>query len=605
MEQPLSPDVEKLLQQLQRNRFFDLRKGTAKKLGKLGVSDLRVVNALITTMESDPAPLVRREAAEALRAPAHQEILQQHPDLMKKVLEMQAAQQSRSATAKQAEEANGQVIGCYWPVIFTLGVWLIFMLVVLFGVSLFDPESELLPNKASAQATRIILLTAPTLLSSLLLGMGLYFFGVIRGKHQGWWIPGIFILLLIPNIVLVNWQFDKAVRSRATSIEYWHTSPERLFVNTVRCVRTKDKNPCQAVYRCDSYSCNCDDDGCHTCYHQCPYAAFELQHVEEYATGDTRIIRGNQLPEDPQGHRYRSSEPIPQSVIAEVGVGAPPLWLQYKEQAEQGIFRPVTLEKQYLNWFVALSERDAYLGSVDSEWVQRFANRIPDLKRSPNSDDSIDFIYTVAYEMSPNERGEWVYWLNNMLPAAGMELQASVRVVLVEDADALEHPGEFATAVQIDWSSQKHGENLLPKNSAVFVLFVEPGGGQIAKARVFTGMPIGNVGLQTVENLEPILVSQPLEPERLMGGITTKRGDGKIYYRISDNPGTITSLLWGLDNPNTKFVRVSMEDNFGNLRKLAKPSLEQSSLIVLFIFLLNLMAAAGVAVAWVVFRNYA
>ena len=88
MEQSLSPDVEKLLQDLRAEQtlFNSVRIGAAKRLGRLSVSDLRVVNALIAAMESDPTPAVRREAAQALRAPAHQEILQQHPDLNKKVL---------------------------------------------------------------------------------------------------------------------------------------------------------------------------------------------------------------------------------------------------------------------------------------------------------------------------------------------------------------------------------------------------------------------------------------------------------------------------------------------------------------------------------------
>jgi len=94
MEQPLSPKVEKLLQDLQSGQLNAVRIRAATELGKLDASDLRVVEALVTAMESGPSAMVRERAAESLDAPAHQEILQQHPDLMTQVLEVQAAQRS-------------------------------------------------------------------------------------------------------------------------------------------------------------------------------------------------------------------------------------------------------------------------------------------------------------------------------------------------------------------------------------------------------------------------------------------------------------------------------------------------------------------------------
>jgi len=86
MEQPLSPEVERLLQELRPDQPFNaVRIKAARELGKLGASNLRVVEALITAMESDPIDAVREAAKESLWAPAHQEVLKQHPDLMMKV----------------------------------------------------------------------------------------------------------------------------------------------------------------------------------------------------------------------------------------------------------------------------------------------------------------------------------------------------------------------------------------------------------------------------------------------------------------------------------------------------------------------------------------
>jgi hypothetical protein len=112
MSQPLSPDVEKLLHDLQPEQVFNaVRRHAAKKLGELSASDLRVVKALIAAMESDLAFIVRKEAAESLRAPAHQEVLQQHPDLMKKALEIQIAPRGRSVTPDTVPSAEQGVAG--------------------------------------------------------------------------------------------------------------------------------------------------------------------------------------------------------------------------------------------------------------------------------------------------------------------------------------------------------------------------------------------------------------------------------------------------------------------------------------------------------------
>jgi hypothetical protein len=93
MEQPLSSDVAQLLQDLLPDQPFGVREKAVEKLAELNVSNLQVINALIATVESDPAFLVRKKATEALRASVHQTFLQQHPDLMRKVLGTKAAQQ--------------------------------------------------------------------------------------------------------------------------------------------------------------------------------------------------------------------------------------------------------------------------------------------------------------------------------------------------------------------------------------------------------------------------------------------------------------------------------------------------------------------------------
>jgi uncharacterized membrane protein YeaQ/YmgE (transglycosylase-associated protein family) len=85
-----SADARELLADLRSEGSSEtVRALAARKLGQLSTSNLRIVNALIAAMESDPAPAVRKEAARSLNVPMHRAILQQYPELMNKVQEMQ------------------------------------------------------------------------------------------------------------------------------------------------------------------------------------------------------------------------------------------------------------------------------------------------------------------------------------------------------------------------------------------------------------------------------------------------------------------------------------------------------------------------------------
>ena len=79
-EEALSPEVEGLLRRLGPWSPEQTRRDAAAQLGRVGTSSLRIVQALITACES-PSDLVSRAAAKSLRAPVHQEYLQQHPEL--------------------------------------------------------------------------------------------------------------------------------------------------------------------------------------------------------------------------------------------------------------------------------------------------------------------------------------------------------------------------------------------------------------------------------------------------------------------------------------------------------------------------------------------
>jgi hypothetical protein len=81
VERPLSPDVEEHLSVLLSGKLRLARKKAAEQLGSVGTSSPRIVQALTAACRSDTHSLVRRAAATALRAPVHQECLQNHPKL--------------------------------------------------------------------------------------------------------------------------------------------------------------------------------------------------------------------------------------------------------------------------------------------------------------------------------------------------------------------------------------------------------------------------------------------------------------------------------------------------------------------------------------------
>jgi Tfp pilus assembly protein PilF/sugar lactone lactonase YvrE len=81
-QESLPQEVEELLHVLQSGTLYSARGDAAEQLGKVGTSSPRIVRALIAAYESDFSSTVNRAAAKSLRAPVHQEYLQQHPDLM-------------------------------------------------------------------------------------------------------------------------------------------------------------------------------------------------------------------------------------------------------------------------------------------------------------------------------------------------------------------------------------------------------------------------------------------------------------------------------------------------------------------------------------------
>ena len=107
-EEALSPEVERLLRDLQPARLFTSRLRAARQLGGLDSSSRQIVQALATVAEMDDSDEVRAMAAQSLRAPVHHEYLKEHLD-QKRAAE--TTHQQRPITDRrvpQAEERAGR-----------------------------------------------------------------------------------------------------------------------------------------------------------------------------------------------------------------------------------------------------------------------------------------------------------------------------------------------------------------------------------------------------------------------------------------------------------------------------------------------------------------
>jgi hypothetical protein len=102
-QESLPQEVEELLRVLQSGSAALDRRDAAEDLGKVGTSNPRIVRVLIGAYESDPSSMVNRAAAKSLRALAHQEYLQQHPDLMEAT---ERALQERPGADRQRSRPN-------------------------------------------------------------------------------------------------------------------------------------------------------------------------------------------------------------------------------------------------------------------------------------------------------------------------------------------------------------------------------------------------------------------------------------------------------------------------------------------------------------------
>ena len=173
--------------------------------------------------------------------------------------------------------------------------------------------------------------------------------------------------IITPVVSKIGWEMAKS--SKMTYHEYrngWETNTQ---IDSTKCHKN---GACHYSYECDphlvTYSCNCHQscsgtgnsrscsESCDTCtkieYDDCPYVDYEYDYIVNTTLGDYTIDT-NRFPENPQHHRWRESETIPERVIEKAGVGAPDFWKLVDKRIREGKPGPITKISDYRNLIYA------------------------------------------------------------------------------------------------------------------------------------------------------------------------------------------------------------------------------------------------------------
>jgi hypothetical protein len=292
-------------------------------------------------------------------------------------------------------------------------------------------------------------------------------------------------------------------------------------------------------------------------------------------------------------------------------MGIHPFWAAAKERVESGNPGHVTKRMVYDNYLLA---SDLTILNEYSDMIEMYleANLLPPVQYDVHSWYWADKVYFVNYHA--NNPTEWHKRMGNLNSGLGTELQGDLHLVIVQSDAVNTAPDTYLIALKAYWqNSEVFGDNVISKNSIIVVLGTEDGN-TVKWARAITGMPGGNEHMITAISRQ--LKGLPIEPETIIGSlqgeIYTRESDGKTKVRaLHPDPGALENIIWGLDDPKTQFVRISMtgndEDDVGggylHLEDEIRPSLTQMAVIIF-------VTTLGTMIVWFVFvyigerRNY-
>lgn len=413
------------------------------------------------------------------------------------------------------------------------------------------------------------------------------------------YVIGGLVVGILFALIGVNIGWNMAWNNKVTYHEYWNGWELQAVVQEIQCTRD---GPCYHEYSCDPYwvteyyDCNCDDDGCDRCSrqvektHDCPYATSEFVHTIQTTLGDY-TIDDHIYSSNPA--EWRAGSGIPGNIQR----GPSQIWLDAKARCEAKQPGPVTKRMDYENLILA---SDSTILKQYSDQIEAYKNAglLPDLQRGVQNWYYADKVYFVGY--TPTDAFGW-QWSHAVLNSAfGTESQGDLHLVIVQNDFASANPDAYVTALKAYWQNPEVWEkDAISKNSVIVVLGTKDGQ-TITWARATTGMPLGNEMMATV--IRDRMKGVQLSPQAVLGTVksefyvkTYDDGSTKVKVRGTGEDGALRRILWGMDEPASKFVRVSMSaddaDDVGTgfkyLAREIKPSTSQQVWIVIISVLLS------------------
>lgn len=309
--------------------------------------------------------------------------------------------------------------------------------------------------------------------------------------------------------------------------EFWSGMEKEAVMTTVEC--TKDGS-CSHTYQCDPYFVTVPktrtvSDGkggtrtetytvTETRYHDCPYVTHENTFTVTDTMGEKYVMGGSWFPENPQDHVWRGSG-AERTHLPNIPTGQPTLWVEAKNRIDSGNHGGTTKVVEYQNLILA-SQSDIYDRYSDAIDDYKSQNMMPSVQTKTYDHYKADKVYLMGGLQLENER-KWQEELARLNAHVGPDLGGDVHVVMVPSG-SIANPDEYTAAIGAYWQSPELGKNTLSKNGVVVVMGVNSG--NVAWTRAFTGMPMGNEGLEVTAREVKNVKADPsiLRVDGLLGG---------------------------------------------------------------------------------------
>lgn len=457
----------------------------------------------------------------------------------------------------------------------------------------------------------MLVLILAAILTAALAGLAVKWVLEISGKEARitWREYAIGIAISPVVAILVAWAGWATTRNNLTMFtEYWNGWEVTAVKETIGCYRD---GPCRWEYDCDPYLCNphdcncvcvsrdengnCTSESCSTCwdtcYHDCPYVNQEYNFYVDSTIGRF-VIASYIFPDNPQAHRWRRYKSIPQSIIARAGTGEPPFWVAARNRCQTGQPGPVTKRNNYPNYILA-SEHTLMKEYSSDITDYKAQNLLPLLATAVDSFYGANKVSFIGWQVPNNN--VWQKTLEYLNANFGHQMQGDIHLVIIKNNKISTNPDRYTLALKAYWQDKAtFGNNALSKNTVV-VLVGTADGMTVSWSRAFTGMPLGNE--RFIVTMRDGLKGLPLSSEILIGPSSSKLNAQGVSYPPDGKYGPIQRILWGLDDPATKFKRVSMSGDDGQggfmyLKNEIRPNMGQMWVI----FFVTFLACCG---AWV------